>query len=416
MSKRKIFVVSLILLVLASIIFLARDSIRSWMFSVSGEESLPGQVRGSIDYLANFTRAQPDTANSISTTFSESNVFGVNTFLEQEVEPIKRDQQLQMIQDAGIGWIRQQFPWADIEISGKNNFDDCRNANGGACISAWAKYDNIVDLAQKHNINIVARLDAPPKWAQSIGGDFAPPQNLADYTDYVAAVVNRYKGKVKFYQIWNEPNNYPEWGEQPVNAEAFTQLLCAAYQRIKSIDPQAAVIAPALTPTISLDPGPGPGTGLNEFIFLQRMYDAGAGQCFDIMSAQGYGLFTAPTDRRTRPRIVNFSRPMYIRDIMVKNGDANKSIWISEMNWNSVPDSIPDKRFGQVTIDQQARYLPLAYQRIRSDYPWVGVAFTWYFKPASDAEKDQPKYYFRLVNPDFTPLPVYESLKEYATK
>lgn len=408
MPKRIIFIVTTILL--GVIAFFARDTIRSAMFGVTGEEKLLSQVRGSIDYLTNFTRAMPDTEDAITTTFAGVSPFGVNTFLEQEVEPVKRDRQLQMIQDAGFKWIRQQFPWADIEISAKGNFDDCRNP---PCISAWAKYDNIVELAAEHQINIVARLDAPPKWARSTPGDFAPPANLNDYADYVAAVATRYKGKIKFYQIWNEPNNYPEWGEQPVDPEAFTQLLCMAYQRIKQIDPDANVIAPALTPTISLDPGPGPNTGLNEFIFLQRMYDASAGQCFDIMSAQGYGLFTGPTDRRLRPRVVNFSRPMYIRDIMVKNGDAHKPIWISEMNWNSVPDSIADKRFGQVTLDHQARYLPIAYDRIQTEYPWVGVAFTWYFKPATNAEKDQSKYYFRLVDPDFTPLPVYDAIKDY---
>ena len=179
--------------------------------------------------------------------------------------------------------IRQQFPWADIEISGKGNFQDCRN---GPCIDAWAKYDNIVELAEQHGINVIARLDAPPKWAQTTPGDFAPPANFDDYGDYVAAVADRYKGRVTHYQLWNEPNNYPEWGELPVNPEDFTKLLCTAYRRIKEVDPNAKVLAPALTPTISLEPGPGPGTGLNDFIFLQRMYDAGAGQCFDIMSAQ----------------------------------------------------------------------------------------------------------------------------------
>ena len=133
-----------------------------------------------------------------------------------------------------------------------------------------------------------------------------------------------------------------------------------------------------------------------------------------MLFRSGYGLFSGPTDDRLRPRVVNFGRPQYIRDIMVANGDADKPIWISEMNWNAVPDEIPDKRFGQVTLEQQARYLPLAYERIRSEWPWVGVAFTWYFKDADDHEKDQAKYYFRLLEPDFTPLPVYEAIKRYA--
>jgi hypothetical protein len=410
MQRKTIFLTLTAVLIFAAAVFLARNPLQTALFNVTGEESLLGQARGLIDLVSNFTRPMPNTADNVPVDEAGVNPFGVNTFLEQEVEPAKRDRQLQMMADAGFKWIRQQFPWADIEISGKGNFQDCRN---GPCIDAWAKYDNIVELAQQHNINVIARLDAPPKWAQATPGDFAPPANFDDYGDYVAAVADRYKGRVQYYQLWNEPNNYPEWGELPVNPEEFTKLLCMAYRRIKEVDPNAKVLAPALTPTISLEPGPGPGTGLNDIIFLQRMYDAGAGQCFDIMSAQAYGLFSGPTDRRMRPRNVNFARPMYIRDIMVQNGDAHKPIWISEMNWNTVPDSIADKRFGQVSLETQARFLPLAYERIRTEWPWVGVASTWFFKPASDAEKDQVKYYFRLVEPDFTPLPVYDAMKAY---
>ncbi len=414
MRRLNVFLVLSAVLILAAGLFLARASISSALFNVTGEDKLLPQLRGVIDYATNLLRPMPNTANDAVIAEPKVSLFGINTFLEQEVEPAKRDKQLQMIADAGYKWIRQQLPWADIEISGKGNFEDCRNANGGTCISAWAKYDNIVELAQQHGLSIIARLEAPPKWAQTTPGDFAPPAKRDDFGDYVAAVAARYKGRITHYQIWNEPNNYPEWGEQPVNPEDFTQLLCTAYRRIKEVDPNAQVLAPALTPTISLDPGPGPGTGLNDFIYLQRMYDAGAGQCFDIMSAQGYGLFSGPTDRRLRPRDVNFSRPMYIRDLMVQNGDARKPIWISEMNWNAVPDDVADKRFGQVSLETQARFLPLAYERIQKEWPWVGVASTWFFKRATDAEQNQAMYYFRLVNPDFTPLPVYDAMKAYA--
>ena len=412
---RRIQIIILGIIILAAIVFLARDGIRAAMYAVTGEDNLLVQVRGTFDYVTNLIRPLPDVGRADAIAAADAGVspFGVNTFLEQEVEPAKRDRSLQMIAEAGFKWIRQQFPWYDIEIAGKGDFQDCRHA---PCIDAWAKYDNIVDLAEKYDVGIVARLEAPPKWAQSTPGDFAPPANFDDYGDYVAAVAARYRGRIQYYQIWNEPNNYPEWGEQPVDAEAFTRLLCLAYRRIKAVDPEARVIAPALTPTISLDPGPGPDLGFNDFIYLQRMYDAGAGQCFDIMSAQGYGLFSGPTDQRLRPRAINFSHPLYIRDIMVKNGDARKPIWISEMNWNAVPDSVADKRFGQVSLETQAAYLPMAYDRIRREWPWVGVAFTWFFKRATDAEKDQAMYYFRLVDPDFTPMPVYEAIKAYATK
>jgi hypothetical protein len=410
MRGRSIIFIMAAAVLLASGTWLARDSISNYLFNLTGEDRWQGQVRGLIEYATQFLRQTPNIAPEAATAFGGMSPFGVNTFLHQEVDPAKRARQLKMAVEAGFKWIRQPFPWYDVEIQGKGDFRDCRN---GDCIDAWGKYDNIVDLAGQHGMQIIARIDSPPGWARSGPGDFAPPARVEDFADFAAALAQRYRGRIRFYQIWNEPNNYPEWGEQPVDPEAFTRLLCAAYQRIKQVDPDAAILAPALTPTISLDPGPGPGTGLSDFIYLQRMYYAGAGRCFDIMSAQGYGLFSGPTDRRLRPRVINFGRAQYIRDILVANGDASKPIWISEMNWNAVPESVADKRFGQVTLEQQARYLPLAYERIRREWPWVGVVNTWYLKDADDHEKDQPKYYFRLLDPDFTPLPVYESIKDY---
>jgi hypothetical protein len=156
------------------------------------------------------------------------------------------------------------------------------------------------------------------------------------------------------------------------------------------------------------------GNNLMDVIFLQRMYDAGAGACFDVMAVNDYMLWSGPTDRRMRPTQgqVNFSRPLWVRDVMVVNGDAHKPIWISEMNSNAAPEGI-EPRFGRVTLEQQARYAPLAYERIQREWPWAGVTTIWFFKRASDAERELPFYYFRMVEPDFTPLPIYDSLAAY---
>ena len=125
---------------------------------------------------------------------------------------------------------------------------------------------------------------------------------------------------------------------------------------------------------------------------------------------------SGPTDRRMQPRVINFSRPLYVRDIMVRNGDAAKPIWISEMNWNVVPDEIADKSYGQVTPEEQAHYAALAYDRIQREWPWLGVANLWFFKRATDLEVSQPMYYFRMVEPDFSPLPLYDALAAKATE
>jgi hypothetical protein len=377
-----------------------------FLFHVTGEESLPAQVRGGLEWLGNLTRPQPETADFVPVANAGINPFGVNTFLEQEVELEKRELAVQMIADAGFHWIRQEFPWEDIEISAKGDFWDHKWDK-----DAWEKYDHIVDLAERYDLEVIARLSNPPAWSRAQGneaGAFAPPDNLDDYGDFVEAVVRRYQGRIHHYQIWNEPNIYPEWGERPVSPEEYTELLQVGYTRVKQVCPECVVISGALAQTIPLGP-----RDLNDFIFLQRMYDAGAGDYFDVLAMQGYGLWSGPTDRRMRPRVLNFSRPLYLREIMVENGDEQKPIWITEMNWNAPPPELPDKPFGSVTLEQQARYAVLAYQRAQREWPWLGVVNTWFFKRASDAEQDQAMYYFRLVEPDFSPLPVYDALKDH---
>jgi hypothetical protein len=401
-----ILVILLILLALPNI----RYPISSVLLNWTGEEDPLPQVRGLFQLASNLIRPQPETRADVPVSHAGVSPFGINVFLEQEVEPEKRDLSLRMISEAGFKWIRQEFPWEEIEIQGKGDFYDHKWDK-----SAWEKYDNIVDLAEKYDLGIIARLDNPPAWSRARGDDAgtrAPPDDLNDFGDFVYTVVNRYKGRIKYYQIWNEPNIYPEWGEQPVDPEAYTELLKIGYTRAKEADPDCVIISGALASTIELGP-----RNLNDFIFLQRMYDAGAGDYFDILAMQGYGLWSGPYDRRMRPRVINFSRPLYIRDIMVKNGDEVKPIWISEMNWNALPLDHPAyPGYGRVTEEQQARYVVEAYKRAQAEWPWVGVVNFWFFKRPDDSEKDQAWYYFRMVEPDFTPLPVYDAVKEYASK
>ena len=412
MRKLTITLAVLLLLTLSS----CRSSLTGMMFDCTGEEDLLPQVRGMGQLAVDVLRHQPRTAPDVPVAYAGVNPFGINVFLEQEVEGWKRERSLQMIADAGFHWIRQEFPWEDIEIHGKGDFEDRRHEPHR---SAWEKYDHIVGLAGQYGLEVVPRLSNPPAWTRALTdtiGTYAPPDDLADWTDYVYAVVSRYRGQVRYYQLWNEPNIYPEWGEQPVDPEGYTRFLCEGYRRAKEADPDAVIVSGALAPTVSLHPGPGPALGLNDFVFLQRMYDAGAADCFDIMAINDYMLWSGPTDRRMRPLNINFSRPVYIRDIMVANGDAAKPIWISEMNSNAVPEDQSIQgwgAYGRVTLEQQARYAPLAYQRAMEDWPWVGVVNFWFFKRASDIERNQAMYYFRLVEPDFTPMPVYEALREY---
>jgi hypothetical protein len=382
----------------------------AWAYDVTGEEDALAQAKGVAQYMSNLVRPQPHLGPDVEIGYADVNPMGINTFLEQEVQESKRERSLQMIQAAGFHWIRQQFVWEDIEIHGKGDFEDRRHE---PYRSAWEKYDNIVDLAEKYGLNIICRLDNPPAWSRADGdarGTLIPPDDYKDFGDFVYAVVTRYRGRIRYYQIWNEPNLVREWGK--VSAREYVRLLRVAYERAKEADPNCVIVAGALSATIELDNEEW-GKGINDFIYLQQMYDAGAASYFDILSMQGYGLYSGPTDRRMRPRVLNFSRPLYIREIMVKNGDARKSVWISELDWSPVPENVLPV-YGRYTEETRARYVVEAYERMRQEWPWMGVACFWFFKRATDSERDQPSYYFRMVEPDFAPLPVYQAVKAYA--
>jgi hypothetical protein len=329
---RVVLIVLCLMLLSAAVCWSLPQRLSLWMASVTGEEDLWEQIKGTGAWL--FLQLQPEIETAPLTPMRHSGLspYGINTFLEQEVEETKVEQSLALIAGAGFDWIRQQFPWEDIEISAKGDFWDHRWNQ-----SAWAKYDRIVDSADRYGLEIIARLDNPPAWSRAVGNaegwTMAPPDNLYDYGDYVYAVVSRYRGQIRYYQIWNEPNIYPEWGDQPVNPEAYVELLRIAYQRAKEADPDCVVIAAGLAQTTELGP-----RNLSDLDFLERMYDAGAGEYFDVMGAMVYGLWTGPLDRRVSEARTNFARVELIRQLMVRHGDADKPIWATEVGWSAVPE------------------------------------------------------------------------------
>ena len=410
-ARAAVLAVTLLLVTFVVLVVAFRPVISPVLYGWTGEEDYWEQIKGSAALgILTLSRPSLDTREYDPIAHVGSNPLGINTFLEQEAEPHKVELALAMIRAAGFDWIRQEFPWEDIEISGKGDFWDHKWD-----VSAWAKYDRIVNLADEYGLEIIARLDNPPAWSREAGdtfGSLGPPDNYSDFGDFVYETVERYRGRIRYYQIWNEPNTYLEWGNRPVSAEQYVELLKVAYGRAKQADPECVVLSSGLAQT--LEKGP---QNLDDLIYLQQMYDAGAAAYFDIMGVMAYGLWTGPTDRRASPDRTNFARPQLIRELMVKNGDAHKPIWVTEVGWNALPPDFPEfPNFGRVTLDQQARYAVEAYERAQREWPWMGVMNYWFFKRATDREKDQTFYYFRMVEPDFTPLPVYDAMGAYASR
>lgn len=432
----------LAIIVISAILLLVdlqfRGLVWRYFYNQTGEETIVGQIQGMIELSGNLIRLPPQQERFTAIQHTDIYPYGINTFFEQETEIDKMHVQFQMIADAGFGWIRQEFPWEDLEVDGRGQFTDSRYDYTGDgvpdTINAWDKYDNIVDLAEEYNLDMIVRLSNPPAWSrannpETEGGAKAPPDDFQDFVNYALAVAERYQGRIQYYQVWNEPNIYPEWGEQGANPADYTRLLCMTYHALKALDPDIVVISGTIAPTASLDGY----YGYHDLIYLQNMYDNGAGDCFDVLSAQGYGLNSGPTDRRQRITHLSYARHVLYRDIMVTNGDTHKPIWLSEVAWSPMqspclqtgeclsPGEISGAgNFGSVTNEQAARYLTGAYDRAQQEWSWIGHISYWHFTRPTIEEADRVAYWFRMVeadyspeNPVFSPLPVYDAAQAY---
>jgi hypothetical protein len=348
--------------------------------------------------------AVPPPEATSSVTGHVDNFVGVNVFLEQEVEPEKRQRSLELLRDAGVGWIRQELPWEQIEPVAKGQTTDPKFGE-----STWAKFDDIVERANSLGLNLILRVDTSPRWALPADAPDGrgPPLREADYWDFLSQVATRYRGKVAAYQVWNEPNLNSEWGRQPPDAAAYARLLRGASERIHAADPSARVLMAALAPTLTEN-----ADALNELTYLQELYDAGVRGTFDVLAVQAYGLRGGPDDPRVDRADVTFSRPLLVRQVMERNGDAATPIWATEMGWNVNPPDFPIQSYGRVTPSLQARYTVRAFERVREQWPWMQVVCVWYWKRPDETNRNQDWFWFRLADPDFSLQPVYYALRD----
>src|SRR5437867_1900364 len=122
------------------VVIVAHEPLRSWLFDVT---PLPARHAAVAAWTALLPEGD-ETADMVPVAHTGGNPYGINVFLEQEVEEAKVRRSLEMIREAGFGWIKQQVVWGEVELPAKGEFVD--RATGG---ERWRKYDRIVDLASE---------------------------------------------------------------------------------------------------------------------------------------------------------------------------------------------------------------------------------------------------------------------------
>ncbi len=335
-----------------------------------------------------------------------------------QVHMIDQDHEriINLVKDLGFNWVKHQVVWKDFERT-KGEID-------------WSKLDSVVDSCHAAGLNILLSVVKAPDWARPATTDLSvdgPPAHPEDMANFMAAMAERYKGKVQAYEIWNEQNLHYEWGNEPLDASRYVQLLAACYQAIKAKDPNAIVVSGALTPC-----GDVPGKAIDDLKYLEQMYQAGLKKWCDAVGVHpsGYNVppdadwrtwsdptarFRGPSDNRHHSW--SFRGTMEgSREIMVRYGDGAKRLWPTEFGWASVEglgvEPAPGYEYAADNTEaEQAQFIVKAYQMGKS-WGWVGPMFLWNlnFGPLLGAEDE--KAAFSILYPDWRPRQAYAALHD----
>ena len=193
---------------------------------------------------------------------------------------------------------------------------DWADANPAPGVYDFTHLDQFIAINQARGADIIYTLGRTPQWASSQPnapgpygpGQCAPPADMAYYDSYLTAIVSHAAGRIRYWELWNEPNSTKMYcGDIP------TMVIMAqhASRIIKGIDPTALILSPAPTG------GSGPA-------WLASFLAAGGLQYMDVIAFHGYWSAQAEDVLGV---ISNFNAAMKA------NGAAGEPMWDTESSW-----------------------------------------------------------------------------------
>ena len=99
----------------------------------------------------------------------------------------------------------------------------------------WSSCDAIVDAHANFGIEVQFLLSGAPRWSWQSKSESVPRVDAWEH--FCRELAKRYQGRVRYYELWNEPDIGFFRGTQ----EQYIELLRAGYQAIKKTDPSAKV-------------------------------------------------------------------------------------------------------------------------------------------------------------------------------
>lgn len=292
-----------------------------------------------------------------------------------------------LVAASGVKWIRIQSGWAKTEKE-KGIYD-----------FAWL--DSIVDNLLSRGL--VPWLDIgygnklyTPECDHPTGVGFAPIYTeiaREGWRAYVTALVSHFKGRLRYYEIWNEPDGGYYWKPNGPNATELGVFTAETARIIRHVQPDAVIFGGVMARGFSAE-------GLT---FLKQALDAGMDREIDYVTYHRYTPIPEEgAGTRTRAaQALLASAPRPIGIIQGETGAPSRSDGFGAMcklPW---------------TEDRQARYL---LRQMVADVG-SGVFFTSYFTTVDIPDYPgrnggAPYAYFGVLRgSDYTPKPSYYALQ-----
>ncbi len=231
---------------------------------------------------------------------------------------------LDAVKASGATWITLDIDWNHIQYDSRTTW-------------RWnAATDRVVLNARQRGLNIIGVAAYSPPWARGAecpqGELHCLPANPNDYARFMKVAATRYgsrspidrlRGSVNVWSIWNEPN-HREFSMPKPDPDRYAAMLKASYTAIKAVDPAATVVTGGTAPA----PNAADGTEYTPETWLRGLYARGARGYFDAVGHHPYTFPTNPLDARWWNA---FTQTQTLYDVMVANGDGAKKVWGTEM-------------------------------------------------------------------------------------
>lgn len=306
---------------------------------------------------------------------NERLAIGTHIAQRQTADEALVDKMVHFVDKAGFSGVRDEIPWGYYEAE-KGVF------------KIPARSDMYIDKLLDKGIEMYQLLDYGNTFYMN-GGDWHPtlPFQIKAYADYCYNLVSDQKGRVKYYEVYNEWTNC---GHTP---EEYAALIKPAYDAIKRANPDAVVVG--MCPA---------GTQPN---WIEKVLIALDGEkCFDAISTHPYWFPTNP--ERGLTYAVN-----QVHELMAKYGYEGIDVYGSELGYPVAPSANTEL--------EQAVYGVLYF--CVNDADNLLKRMYWYDLQNDGWNPDEKEHNFGMIkcwseNGDsvpFAPKPVYLATTQYNT-